>query len=728
MVDEMVIDAPSIARHAKAGNFVVLRLHEKGERIPLTIADSDNNNGAITLLYQKVGKTTNELGLLKPGDSIKDIVGPLGHPTPIMKYGHCVLVGGGIGTATLYPILKALRDADNRITVILGARTRELLVWEDKFREHSDELVITTDDGSSGRKGLVTEALKETIERDPVEIVIAVGPIRMMKAVSELTKPYGVKTIVSLNPIMVEGTGMCGACRVTIEGKTRFACIDGPEFDGHEVNFQELENRLNFYKKEEEQAYHLFLRKTKRKEAEGSRGQVRFRNPEKRKNDFKEVSLGLTERQAVKEAARCLQCKKPHCVAGCPVEINIPKFISFIKEKDYLGGLKKIREFNMLPAICGRVCPQETQCQGHCILGKKKRPVSIGALERFVADHEVSFGQTELPEIPAPNGHRVAVIGSGPAGLTVAADLAKLGYDITVFEALHEAGGVLTYGIPEFRLPKKIIHREIEFVKNLGVKIILNNVIGRTQTVNELFAEGYEAVFIGVGAVSPKYLGIPGENLNNVYFASEFLTRVNLMKAYKFPVYDTPVKKARRVAVIGGGNVAMDSARTALRLGAEKVYIVYRRTEHELPSRHEEVENAKEEGIEFLFLSNPKEIVGDDKAYATALRCDKMVLCDPDESGRRKPKCSGEEFTVDIDQVIMAIGQTSNPILVRSINGLNLWGEGYITADRDGKTNIKGIFAGGDITTGAATVISAMGAGKRAARAIDDYIKGVTGI
>ncbi|MBI5058016.1 MAG: NADPH-dependent glutamate synthase [Nitrospirae bacterium] len=451
---------------------------------------------------------------------------------------------------------------------------------------------------------------------------------------------------------------------------------------------------------------------------------MRFRKPDKRKNDFKEVALGLTERQAVAEANRCLQCKKPHCIAGCPVEVDIPKFISFVKEKDFLGGLRKIREFNMLPAICGRVCPQEHQCQGGCVLGKKKRPVSIGALERFVADYELSSEQMELPEINPLNGHKVAVVGSGPAGLTVAADLAKIGYDITVFEALHEPGGVLTYGIPEFRLPKKIIQREIEFVKNLGVKIILNWVVGRTQTVNELFEDGFKAIFIGVGAGSPKYLGIPGENLNNVYFASEFLTRVNLMKAYKFPTYDTPVKKARRVAVVGGGNVAMDSARTALRLGAEKVYIVYRRTEHEMPCRHEEVENATEEGIEFFFLTNPREILGDERGYVKGIKCDKMVLCEPDASGRRRPECSGEEFILDVDQVIMAIGQTSNPILIRSIDGLDLWGEGYIKADHDGRTNIPGIFAGGDITTGAATVISAMGAGKRAARSIDNFIMG----
>ena len=451
---------------------------------------------------------------------------------------------------------------------------------------------------------------------------------------------------------------------------------------------------------------------------------MRHRNPLKRSKDFKEVSLGMTERQAVKAANRCLQCKKPKCVEGCPVEINIPAFISFVKEGDYLSGLKKIKESNNLPAICGRVCPQETQCEGSCILGKKKKPVSIGALERFVADYESLLDRAEVPVISSPNGHRVAVVGSGPAGLTLAADLARLGYDITVFEALHEPGGVLLYGIPEFRLPKKILQREVDYIKSLGVKIIVNYVIGRTQTAGELLGEGFEAVFIGVGAGSPKFLSIPGENLNNVYFASEFLTRVNLMKAYLFPKYDTPIKKAKRVAVIGGGNVAMDSARTAIRLGAEKVYIIYRRTEHEMPSRREEVENAKEEGVEFYFLYDPKRILGNDKGYVQAIECERMVPGEPDASGRRKPEPTGEKISIDVDQVIVAIGQRSNPVLVRSVEGLNLWGDGYVVVDKEGRTNLERIYAGGDITTGAATVISAMGAGKRAARAIDNFIMG----
>ncbi len=450
---------------------------------------------------------------------------------------------------------------------------------------------------------------------------------------------------------------------------------------------------------------------------------MRARDPQKRRRDFKEVALGLTQAQAMKEAKRCLQCKKPKCVAGCPVEIDIPKFIAAIKAGDFKGGLGVIRNYNMLPAICGRVCPQENQCQGNCILSKKSKPVAIGALERFVADYEIKSKAKDEPVTIKPNGIKIAVIGSGPAGLTAAADLAKLGYEVTIFEALHEPGGVLTYGIPEFRLPKAIIHREIERIKKLGVKIVVNWVVGRTETIEELIAEEFRAVFVGVGAGSPKYMKIPGENLNNVYFASEFLTRVNLMKAHQFPAYDTPVKRAKRVAVVGGGNVAMDAARTAMRLGAEKVYIVYRRTEEEMPCRLEEVEHAKEEGIELVLLANPKEIIGDERGYVKAIKCDKMILCETDESGRRKPSCSGEEFILDVDQVIMAIGQTSNPILVKTISGLDLWGAGYIKTDYDGKTNIPGIFAGGDISTGAATVISAMGAGKRAARAIDGYIK-----
>jgi glutamate synthase (NADPH/NADH) small chain len=449
---------------------------------------------------------------------------------------------------------------------------------------------------------------------------------------------------------------------------------------------------------------------------------MRTRDPIERSKNFKEVSLGITKSQAIKEAARCLQCKKPGCVSACPVEIDIPGFIAKIRDHDPLAAIDLIWKYNMLPAVCGRVCPQENQCQGGCILAKKGKGIEIGALERFAADYSAKNGLGEAPDIQKPNGHKVAIIGAGPAGLTTAGDLARQGYDVTIFEALHEAGGVLIFGIPEFRLPKKIIKREIEYVKSLGVKIRLNWVVGKTQTIDELFEEGFKAVFIGVGSGTPRYMQIPGENLNNVYFASEFLTRVNLMKADQFPKYGTPVKKAEKVAVVGAGNVAMDSARTALRLGAKKVYVVYRRTGNEMPARIDEVSHAMEEGIEFKFLTNPKEIIGDERGYVKGIKCEIMVLAEPDESGRRRPVRTGDEFVLDVDQVIVAIGQVSNPLLIETVKGLKLWGRGYIKTDENGSTNLPGVFAGGDIVTGAATVISAMGAGKRAARAIHSYI------
>ena len=449
---------------------------------------------------------------------------------------------------------------------------------------------------------------------------------------------------------------------------------------------------------------------------------MRVRDPKKRSKDFKEVALGMTKTQAEKEAARCLQCKKPRCIAACPVEIDIPGFIAELKNDDPLAAINIIWKHSMLPAVCGRVCPQENQCQGACILAKKGKAIEIGSLERFAADYAAKNGLEEKPETQRPNNHKVAIIGAGPAGLTAAADLARHGYGVTIFEALHEAGGVLIFGIPEFRLPKKIIQRELEYVKSLGVKILVNWVVGKTQTIDELFEEGFEAVFIGVGSGTPRYMQIPGENLNNVYFASEFLTRVNLMKANRFPEYDTPVKRAKKVAVVGAGNVAMDSARTAIRLGAKKVYVVYRRTGNEMPARFDEVSHAMEEGIEFKFLTNPTEIIGNGNGYVKGMRCDIMELGEPDESGRRRPVSTGKEIVLDVDQVIVAIGQVSNPLLIETVKGLKLWGRGYIKTDKNGSTNLPGIFAGGDIVTGAATVISAMGAGKRAARAIHSYI------
>ncbi|WP_427365619.1 NADPH-dependent glutamate synthase [Candidatus Caldatribacterium saccharofermentans] len=440
--------------------------------------------------------------------------------------------------------------------------------------------------------------------------------------------------------------------------------------------------------------------------------------------DFFEVPLGLPEDVAVEEARRCLQCKKPSCVKGCPVEIDIPGFIKLLGEGRFDEAIAKIKEKNSLPAICGRVCPQEDQCEKECVLGKKGQPIAIGYLERFLADYEREKGVT-TPPLPRPIPKKVAVIGSGPAGLTCAGELAKMGYQVTIFEALHAPGGVLVYGIPEFRLPKAIVRQEVEYVKSLGVEIQVNMVVGKTFTLEDLRDAGYEAFFIGTGAGLPYFLNIPGENLNGIYSANEFLTRSNLMKAYLFPRYDTPIKVGRRVAVIGGGNVAMDAARTALRLGAEEVCLVYRRTKKEMPARIEEIERAEEEGVNCVILTTPVRFVGNENGWVTGMECIQMELGEPDESGRRRPvPIPGSEFVIPADTVVVAIGQGPNPLLLETIRGLALNRRGYIVADPEtGATNLRGVFAGGDIVTGAATVISAMGAGKRAARAIDRFFQ-----
>lgn len=445
-------------------------------------------------------------------------------------------------------------------------------------------------------------------------------------------------------------------------------------------------------------------------------------DPRFRRTNFNEVALGFTEEQAIEEAKRCLQCKKPKCVEGCPVEVRIPEFVKYVATGDFDSAIKEIKTVNALPAICGRVCPQETQCEASCILGKKGEPVSVGRLERFVSDHEQE-PEVEIPEKPGSIGKKVAVIGSGPAGLTAAADLARMGYSVTIFEALHAPGGVLTYGIPEFRLPKDIVRAEVEYVKKLGVTLLLDSVIGKIDTVDELLCN-FDAVFLGTGAGLPMFLNIDGENLNGVYSANEFLTRVNLMKSYKFPDYDTPIKKGKRVVVVGGGNVAMDSARCALRLGADEVTIVYRRGEEEMPARAEEIEHAKEEGIKFRLLTNPVRLNGDAKNWVNDIECINMYLCEPDETGRCKPMpLAGSEHKIETDVVIIAVGTSPNPLVPRTTSGLEISKHGTIIARENGQTSKKGVYAGGDAVTGSATVISAMGAGKIAARAIDEYLK-----
>ncbi len=748
--------APKIAAKRKAGQFIVLIVDEKGERIPLTIAGSDKDAGTIDIVFQAVGHTTQHLASLKVGrgDSIKDILGPLGHPTYIKNFGTAVCIGGGLGIALAMPITEALHEAGNNVISIISARNESLLLMEDRLRKISNELLIATDDGSKGFHGFPTQILQEMIDnKRKIDIVFAVGPVPLMGAVCKLTQPYNIKTIVSLNPIMVDATGMCGACRVTVGGKTKFACVDGPEFDGHQVDFDTLTKRLRIYtdgetedsqKDAQAEAYQMDEEKTetfKKVEEELSSQQTVLKEgekkpkiprqsmpeqkPETRAKNFKEVPYGFNIELAQKEASRCIQCKKPLCFEGCPVNIDIPAFIKLIGEGDFIGAARKIKETNGLPAVCGRVCPQEDQCEKVCVIGKKGDPVSIGSLERFVADYEREHGDEFIPEIPEKTGRKIAVVGSGPAGLTVAGDLAKKGHDVTIFETLHKAGGVLVYGIPEFRLPKAIVESEINYLKKLGVKIELSFVIGMSETVDELFDEGFDAVFLGTGAGLPMFMQIPGENLNGVYSANEYLTRVNLMKAYD-PEYDTPILRKKKVAVLGGGNVALDSARTALRLGGENVYIVYRRSRTEMPARIEEVHHGQQEGLEFKFLMNPIRIIGDDKGWVKGLECIKMKLGEPDESGRRRPiPIEGTEIVLDVECVIVAIGNGPNPLITAVTPDINTNRRGNIVADEEtGVTSKKGVFAGGDIVTGAATVILAMGAGKKAAVAIDNYVMG----
>ncbi|MEO0074681.1 MAG: NADPH-dependent glutamate synthase [candidate division WOR-3 bacterium] len=454
---------------------------------------------------------------------------------------------------------------------------------------------------------------------------------------------------------------------------------------------------------------------------------MREQPPQERIKNFKEVPYGYSEQEAILEAQRCLQCKKPSCVKGCPVEIDIPGFISRIAEKDFKGAITILKKKNVLPAICGRVCPQEDQCEKECVLRKKMEPVGIGRLERFAADWEAQSGVTEIPPKMPPTGKKVAVVGSGPAGLVFAGDLVQLGHEVTIFEALHKAGGVLVYGIPEFRLPKAIVQREVEYVQNLGVKLITSFVVGNTKTVDELLAD-FDAVFIGTGAGLPWFMNIPGENLNGIYSANEYLVRSNLMKAYLFPEYDTPIVRGRRVATIGGGNVAMDAARTALRLGAEKSMIIYRRSKTEMPARIEEIHHAEEEGVEFEFLTLPVRYYGDANGWVKEMECLRMELGEPDASGRRKPiAIPNSEFRIPVDTVVVAIGQSPNPLIPQTTPDLAVGKHGNIIADeRTGRTTKKGVFAGGDIVTGAATVILAMGAGRIAARSCDEYLR--TGI
>jgi glutamate synthase (NADPH/NADH) small chain len=722
-----VLHCPGVARFCEPGQFVVVRGEEHGERIPLTIADFDRDAGTITLVVQIIGVGTRKLDELIVGDRFLDVVGPLGHASEIRNFGCVALVGGGLGVAPVYPIQRALKAAGSRVVSVIGARTKSLVFWEDRMRATADELIVMTDDGTYGERGLVTAPLRRLIEAgQKIDRVVAIGPALMMRAVAEATRAAKIPTIVSLNTVMVDGTGMCGGCRVEVGKDVKFTCVDGPEFDAHAINFDLLLSRLGTYREEEARALQHFEKRRAERRPVKAKGRTAMpeQDPQIRRGNFNEVALGYTMELAQSEALRCLQCRKAACIAGCPVNIDIPAFIKNIAEGRFAASVRKLRETNNLPAICGRVCPQETQCEQLCILGKKSEPIAIGRLERFAADWEAAQGKAAVPELAEATGRRAAVVGAGPAGLTAAADLALRGHKVTVFEALHSPGGVLVYGIPEFRLPKAIVHRECQFLEELGVEFKCSMPIGGGLSVPLLLREGFDVAFIAVGAGLPYFMGIPGENLKGVYSSNEFLTRVNLMKAYRFPEYETPVLVGRNVAVVGGGNVAMDAARSALRLGAENVYIVYRRTRKEMPAREEEVHHAVDEGVELRELTNPVQVLGDAEGWVCGLECSLMELGEPDASGRRRPIPIPDSLHVlEIDQMIMAIGNGPNPMLTRSWPELKLDKRGNIAVDENLMTNIPGVFAGGDIVTGAATVIEAMGAGKKAAKAMDAWLK-----
>ena len=764
------IEAPLIAKSRKAGNFIIVRVGENGERVPLTIADASIERGTITIVVQKVGLSSTKLCDLNEGDYITDVVGPLGNPTHIENFGTVVCAGGGVGVAPMLPIIRALKAAGNRVLSVIAGRSKELVILEDEVRQSSDELIIMTDDGSYGEKGVVTVGIEKFItQEEHVDKVFAIGPPIMMKFCCLMAQKYNVPVEVSLNTIMVDGTGMCGACRLSIGGKTKFVCIDGPEFDGSLVDWDEMFKRMGTFRdaeREEMEHYEEHLRGFAKQEELHScetcmdvepttetieeltnrdsewRKELRAAmKPAERKaiervtmpeldpvyratTRTEEVNKGLTKQMAVREAHRCLDCGKPACVEGCPVNINIPSFIKNIERGQFLAAAKVLKSTSALPAVCGRVCPQEKQCESKCIHLKMNEPaVAIGYLERFAADFERESGNIALPDLAPKNGIKVAVVGSGPSGLSFAGDMAKKGYEVHVFEALHEIGGVLKYGIPEFRLPNHIVDVEIENLKKMGVEFHTDCIVGKTITVDQLEAEGFKGIFVGSGAGLPNFMNIKGENALNIMSSNEYLTRVNLMDAAN-PLADTPLNIGKHVLVVGGGNTAMDSCRTAKRLGGD-VTLVYRRSEAEMPARLEEVKHAKEEGINFLTLHNPIEYIADEKGTVKAAVLQVMELGEPDASGRRSPvPVEGKTVTLDVDQVIVAVGVSPNPLVPKSIEGLELGRKNTIAVNDQMQSSRPEIFAGGDIVRGGATVILAMGDGRRAAASMDEKLRG----
>jgi glutamate synthase (NADPH/NADH) small chain len=743
-----IVQAPMVARGRKPGQFLMVAPFEQSERIPLTLADGDARKGWIRFIMVEVGATTRAMGKLSAGDKLYAVAGPMGEPTELVKTGTVVLVAGGYGSAAILPAAQALKARGQRVITILGGRSQERVLLAAELEAASDELIVTTDDGTLGRKGIVTQPLLELLEREPVAEVVAVGPMPMMQAVSEATRAKGIFTLVSLNALMVDGTGMCGGCRVSVGGEVKFACFDGPDFDGHKVDFNMLRMRQDWYRKDESEAHghvcNLGLSSKPVTDADMPfiapvadldwknldwsaikapqrmkipRQVAACQDPAVRVTNFQEVTLALNADQARLEAARCLDCKVPKCIEGCPVSINIPAFIKRIEAGDPLEAARILKQSSSLPAVCGRVCPQEKQCEAKCVVGIKGEAVAIGRLERFAADALLA-AEPETPPMAAPTGRKVAVVGAGPAGLTVAGELAGKGHDVTVYDALHRPGGVLLYGIPEFRLPNAIVDKEVATLRRMGVKFVLNTLIGRSMTLAEL-KQDYDAVFMGTGAGLPKMLGIPGEEFKGIYTANEFLTRINLMRADLFPETGTPVSVGKHVVVVGCGNTAMDGARAARRMGPDSVSIVYRRTIKESTARKEELEHTEEEGVHFRWLTNPIRCIGNEQGWITHIECAVMELTEPGPDSRRGVRATDRTEIIPCDTLVIALGFSVNPLIAQTEGRLVTMKGGVVAVDEEtGETTVPSVFAGGDVITGGATVILAMGQGRRAAEAM----------
>ncbi|MCL1893524.1 MAG: NADPH-dependent glutamate synthase [Holophagaceae bacterium] len=742
--------APMVARCRKPGQFFMVQPFEQSERIPLTLAGGDAERGVICFVMMEVGATTKAIAKLSVGDRLFAVAGPMGRPTEFSETGTIILMAGGYGSAAILPAAEELHSASRRVITILGGRSAERVLLADELRANSSELIITTDDGSLGQKGIVTDILREILDREPIAQVIAVGPLPMMEAVSSLTSTLKIPTLVSLNALMIDGTGMCGCCRVSVGGEVRFACYHGPDFDGHAVDFQMLRNRQNWYIEQEGIAITEHVCLIGRKTLENPeiaipalkadadfdwqsadlsslkapqrmkipKQEIACQPPMERVTNFKEVGLGLSHDQAKIEAARCIQCKKPDCIDGCPVNIDIPAFVHEIAEGNPLNASRIIKRDSPLGSVCGRVCPQEKQCEAKCVRGIKNQSVSIGRLERYASDFALG---KEVPVVSGSTGKRVAIVGAGPAGLTAAGDMARLGHQVVVYDGLAKAGGVLRYGIPEFRLPNSIVDAEVQTLKAMGVQFKMNTIVGRSITLTEI-REQFDTVFLGTGAGLPKLLNIPGEDLKGVYTANEFLTRVNLMRSDLFPEFGTPITVGKHVVVVGCGNTAMDAARCSKRLGAD-VVVAYRRSVAESTARKEELEHAIEEGIDFKWLTTPVALEGTANSWVKTAECAVMELTEPGDDGRRGVRDTGERLLLPCDTLIVALGCSVNPIITQGESRLKTQRGGVLVVDEaTGETSLSGVFAAGDVITGGATVILAMGQARRAATAMHKFL------